>query len=150
MLGELPGSCQDVPLRINRKEVLQFLGFTGYYKRYIKGYSKLAAPIFRLTAGEAQTRRRNQRGPTKIPSTVWTDECDQAFTELKTKLTTALILGYANYSLPFILQTDSSTEGLGAVLAQIQSGKERVIVYASRGLTPSEKKILTINWSSWH
>ena len=62
-----------------------------------------------------------------------------AFQTIKKHLTSPPILAYADYSLPFLLQTDASADGLGAVLCQVQDNKERVIAYASRSLSPSEK-----------
>ncbi len=70
----------------------------------------------------------------------WSEECEKAFEALKERLITAPVLGYPNYSLPFVLQTDASGEGLGAVLAQVQDGVEKVIAYASRGLRPPETR----------
>ncbi|XP_077863423.1 uncharacterized protein LOC144346754 [Saccoglossus kowalevskii] len=124
----------------NRKELLQFLGFTGYYRKYVKGYSKIAAPLNRLTSGDARTKK-GKMGPSKSqPPYEWTSECESAFLLLKEKLTTAPVLGYPDFSFPFILQTDASIDGLGAVLVQVQDGTERVIAFASRGLTPSETR----------
>lgn len=126
----------------NRKEVQQFLGFTGYYRRFVGGYAKLVAPLYRLTSGDPKKKKRGVKaspsGPP--PQFHWTEECEAAFQGLKQKLTTAPVLAYPDYNLPFLLQTDASGEGLGAVLAQIQDGKERVISYASRGLHPSETR----------
>jgi len=125
----------------DRKEVLQFLGFTGYYRRFVKGYAMLAAPLYRLTSGDP---RKKKRGGKKVPSQdlpfLWTNECEEGFQSLKVQLTTAPVLGYPNYNLPFVLQTDASGSGLGAVLAQVQDGAERVIAYASRGLSPAETR----------
>lgn len=135
------GKVKDWPTPTNRKEVLQFLGFAGYYRRYVKGYSSLAAPLYRLTSGDPRIKKR---GAHKSQLTdlhfLWTLECEQAFLALKNKLIHAPVLGYPDYSLPFVLQTDASREGLGAVLAQTQDGMERVIAYASRGLSPPETR----------
>ena len=66
-------------------------------------------------------------------------ECQTVFDALKTKLTHAPVLGFADYNKPFIVETDDSHVGLGAVLSQDQDGKRKVIAYASRRLRPSEK-----------
>lgn len=65
------------------------------------------------------------------------------------------MLGYPDYSKPFVLQTDASVGGLGAVLAQVQETEERVITYASRGLTPPESRypahkleFLALKWAA--
>ncbi|KAJ8346443.1 hypothetical protein SKAU_G00278440 [Synaphobranchus kaupii] len=57
----------------------------------------------------------------------WTEECQQAFHTLKKALLTVPILAFADLNLPFWLCTDAKLEGLGAVLAQVQDGRERVI-----------------------
>lgn len=125
----------------NRKEVLQFLGFVGYYRRYMSGYSALAAPLYRLTSGDPKRKKRGRnKSLTPDPPFLWTEDCETAFQTLKGRLTTAPVLGYPDYSLPFVLQTDASGEGLGAVLVQVQGGKERVIAFASRGLSPAETR----------
>ena len=69
----------------------------------------------------------------------WNSECQTAFDALKTKLTHAPVLGFADYNKPFIVETDASHVGLGAVLSQDQEGQRKVIAYASRRLRPSEK-----------
>ena len=125
----------------NGKEMQQFLGLTGYYRRYVEGYAKLVAPLYRLTSGDPRKKKRGRKVPfIPPPKFQWTEECETAFQVLKEKLTTAPVLGYPDYSLPFLLQTDASGEGLGAVLAQVQDGSERVIAYASRGLNPAETR----------
>uniref|UniRef100_A0A3B1K6C6 Gypsy retrotransposon integrase-like protein 1 n=1 Tax=Astyanax mexicanus TaxID=7994 RepID=A0A3B1K6C6_ASTMX len=125
----------------NRHELLQFLGFAGYYRRFIEGYASIAAPLYRLTSGDPRKKKRGRKGPPAVGLPfIWTEECENAFQTLKTKLTTAPVLGYADYSQPFVLQTDASLAGLGAVLAQVQDGRERVIAYASRGLNPAETR----------
>lgn len=88
------------------------------------GYSTLAAPLCRLTTGDPRKKKRGGKknaGPD--PPFLWSNECEEAFQSLKEKLMTALVLGYPDYSLPFVFQTDAPGGGL--------------IAYASRGLTPA-------------
>jgi len=80
-----------------------------------------------------------------------TFECESALYELKQRLTTAPILIYPDISRPFILDTDASNDGIGAVLSQEYDGSDRVVVYASRTLSKSEwrysvtcKKLLAV------
>uniref|UniRef100_H3AIW1 Gypsy retrotransposon integrase-like protein 1 n=1 Tax=Latimeria chalumnae TaxID=7897 RepID=H3AIW1_LATCH len=133
-----PEKIQKTPT--NWKEVSQFWGFTGYYCQFMKNYFKVAALLFCLTAGSPKRGKGMRKKVAKPLPFLWIDECSQAFSTIKSKLITAPVLGYSDYSLPFILQTDASIEGLGAVLAQVQSGVERVIAYASRGLSHTEKR----------
>ncbi len=128
---EKTSAVKKWPVPRCKKEVRSFLGFTGYYRRFIHNYSKIASPLFALIGGK--------RG-VKDPPFSWSDECQAAFDHLKKRLTTTPILGYADYSLPFTVMTDASREGLGAVLSQLQEGKERVIAYASRTLSAPEAK----------
>ena len=107
----------------------------------MSGYSTLAAPLYRLTAGDPRKKKRGgKKGPVPDPPFLWTRDCEEAFQTLKERLTTTPVLGYPDYSLPFVLQTDASGEGLGAVLVQVQGGAERVIAFASRGLSPAETR----------
>lgn len=78
----------------------------------------------------------------------------EAFETIQEKLTSPPVLGYADYSKPFVLHTDASAKGLGALLYQEQEGKLKVIAYASRGLRPSEKnypahkmEFLALKWA---
>uniref|UniRef100_A0A8C6TU90 Gypsy retrotransposon integrase-like protein 1 n=1 Tax=Neogobius melanostomus TaxID=47308 RepID=A0A8C6TU90_9GOBI len=120
-------------------ELCSFLGFTSYYRRFIEGFAKLAAPLHRLVAELTGTKNRK---PSKVPLTaVWTQECERSFGELKQRLVTAPVLAYANFSLPFILEIDASYNGLGAVLSQEDKGRVRPVAYASRGLRPTERNM---------
>lgn len=78
--------------------------------------------------------------------TKWTDSCENAFQTLKTALTNTPVLAYANFSKPFVLDIDSSHQGLGAVLSQEDGNKCRPVAFASRGLRPSERNVQ--NYSS--
>ena len=69
----------------------------------------------------------------------WTNEHGVVLNQLLERLTTAPILAYPDYNKPFVLHTDASQEGLGAILYQEQNGEMRVIGYGSRSLTPAER-----------
>ena len=72
---------------------------------------------------------------------IWIDSCEQAFQQLKQLLCSASILAYPDFSKNFVLQTDASDYGVGAVLSQLDdSGNEKVIAYASKALSPREQK----------
>ena len=109
----------------NATEVRSFLGLTGYYRRYVKNFAAIAGPLHALTRKDAVFH--------------WSSECQDAFDRLKTLLTTSPITAFPDFSLPFRLYMDASTAGLGAILAQVREGKERIICCASRSLNQAEK-----------
>jgi hypothetical protein len=90
------------------------LGLAGYYRKHIKNYSKITAPLTDLTKGEGK-------------SITWTPQCQEAFDTLKYALTHAPVLAYPIYAEPFILTTDASKYATGAILSQIRNNKEVVI-----------------------
>ena len=117
-------------------ELRSFLDLTGYYLRFIAGYAKIAASLQALLSGtgkKTQTR--------KAPMTSWNDECDDAFSKLKERLTSAPVLGHPDIQKAFILEVDASFRGLGAVLSQQQDDRRVVLGYASRSLRDTEKKM---------
>ena len=76
------------------------------------------------------------------PPFEWTEQCEQSFDALKDALTSAPVLAYPDYSKPFILETDTSLKGLGAVLSQRGDDSEIcVVAYASRSLHPSDRSM---------
>ncbi len=95
--------------------------FASYYRRFVEGFAKLAAPLHRLVSELVGTKKR--RGLGRPIDSCWTPECEQGFQCLKKKLITASVLGYANFSKPFVLDIDASHSGLGAVLSQEHNGK---------------------------
>ena len=109
----------------NATEVRSFLGIAGYYRRYVQNFSAIAGPLHALTRKDAVFQ--------------WGPDCQDAFDRLKTLLTTSAITAFPDFSLPFRLYTDASTPGLGAILAQVQEGKEHIICSASRSLNQAEK-----------
>lgn len=121
---------QDWAVPTTVTQLRSFLGFAGYYRRFIPAFSRVAAPLNSLLHGTAGT---------KTAVIQWSPDCQRAFDELKQALLEAPVLAYADFDLPFLLYTDASLGGLGAVLSQVQGGKERVIAYASRSLNPQEK-----------
>ncbi|XP_067248999.1 NACHT, LRR and PYD domains-containing protein 3-like isoform X2 [Chanodichthys erythropterus] len=115
-----------------KKEVRQFLGLAGYYRRFVPNYSDLTSPLTDLTKKDA-------------PDTVqWTELCQQAFTQVKAALCGGPLLHSPDFSLPFLLQTDASDRGLGAVLSQEIEGEERPVLYISRKLSKREAKYSTV------
>ena len=119
-----------------QKELRSFLGFAGYYRKFVKGFAEIARPLNDLLVGV-----NSKKGKKAVPKFEWTDIHQNAFDTLIEKLTSAPVLAYADYSKPFILHTDASLKGLGAVLYQAQDdGTERVVAYASRSLKPAEKR----------
>ena len=111
-------------------EVRMAIGLFSYYRRFIKNFATIAEPLYQLT-------KKNQFWE-------WTDSHQNAFDTLKTKLTSAPVLVQPNLEQTFILQTDASDEGLGAVLTQKDSeGQEHPIAFASRKLSALELKYTT-------
>ena len=115
------------------KDVRSFLGLAGYYRRFIKDFATLAAPLTKLTTKQMSSR-----------PFAWTAACDNSFTQLKQQLCAAPILAYPQFDRMFTLYTDASDVGLGAVLAQNDdTGVERVVAYASRALSERERRYAT-------
>ena len=135
----------------NVKELKSFLGFSGYYRRFIRDYAKIARPLNDLTVGYYPPRKSNKSyakhnvgiDPKKPFAEKWTTKCDESFNTLIHKLTTAPILGFADAKKPYIVHTDASIHGLGAALYQEQDNQLRVVAFASRGLSNCEKRYPT-------
>jgi len=116
---------QNFPAPTNLTELRGFVGLASYYRRFIINFAKIASPLHKLFHKDQPYN--------------WTSKQQAAFEELKKHLTTAPILTYPDFTKPFILFTDASTLGLGAVLSQKDNeGKERVIAYASRRVSNAE------------
>ena len=115
----------DFPTPRHLKQLRSFLGLASYW-RFIPKFSQVAAPLYVLTKKDALYQ--------------WTPTCQDTFDELKQKLTQAPVLAFPDFSKSFILETDASGSGLGAVLAQEQEdGMVKPICYASRTLQTHEK-----------
>ena len=130
------------------------MGLLGVYRRHIKDFARIAKPIYELLDGKhhkAKPQPTNGQLPSKYP-VKWTTEHGAAVNKLIGCITSPPILAYPDYNAPFVVHTDASQHGLGAVLYQNQEGTLRVIAYASRTLTPAEHNSIYMqgNWNSWH
>ena len=112
---------KDWPVPKDVTDVRSFMGITGYYRRFIEGFSRIANPINSL-----------QKKGKKFD---WNQKCEESFKKLKTLLTTAPILRIADPNKEFVVCTDACNEGLGGVLTQ----EGHVIAYESRKLKIHEK-----------
>ncbi len=121
-------------------QLRSFVATVGYYRRYVKGFAQVTSPLQDLL-GPAQKKKRKTPQERAQWKEKWTEEAQVAFEGLKARLTSAPILGYPDFEKPFVLETDASLKGLGAVLSQEQDGKMVVISYASRRLKPTEKQM---------
>lgn len=139
------------PTPNNAEEVRKFTSFAGYYRRFVKDFSKIAKPLTEL---HPNTTVKGGKKVKTVKPFKWEKEQQKSFDQLKKHLSSPPVLGYANYDSPFELHTDASSNGLGAVLYQKQNGHMRVISYASRGLKRSEKnypaaklEFLALKWA---
>ena len=147
-------AVKDWPIPKSTKDVRKFLGFTGYYRRFVKGYAAIARPLNDLLLGHQTNPKAKLKASAKPTPFIWGDEQQQSFDTIIDRLISPPVLGYADYRLPFSLHTDASGTGLGAALYQRQDGANRVIAYASRSLKPAEKhypahklEFLALKWA---
>ena len=119
-------AVQKFPVPRSQTEVKSFLGLASYYRRFVPNFAEIARPLHK--ASETSTKFE------------WTPEAQDAFESLRLKLTSTRILAFPCLKEPFTLYTDASKFAMGAVLAQVQDGKERAICYASRSLSKSQTK----------
>ena len=123
----------NFPTPTDKTGVRAFLGLTGYYRRFIPDFASLAAPLTDLT---------RKCAPTRVS---WSNECEQAFKSLKGCLCSDPVLRSPNFEKQFILQTDASNRGIGAVLSQCdEEGQEHPVAYYSRKLLPREERYSTV------
>jgi hypothetical protein len=110
----------------NVSEVRSFLGLTGYYRRFVRGYAAIALPLNQLTKNS-------------VPF-CWTNEAQTAFDALKKAVSTAPVLAMPNVDLPFLVTTDASNFAIGAVLSQEKGDGEHPVAFMSKTLSETEKK----------
>ena len=132
-----PGSLQMDPSKVSavtswpipdsRKHLQRFLGFANFYRRFIRNYSTVAAPLTALTS-------------TKVPFH-WTPAADKAFQTLKARFTSAPILQVPDPDRQFVVEVDASDVGVGAVLSQRAASDQKLhpCAFFSRRLSPAER-----------
>lgn len=119
----------DIPPPKKVTEVRRILGVASWYRRFIPSFSTVIAPMTELL-------RKNKEF-------IWSDACDTSFQTIKNSLVSAPILSCPDFSKPFIVQTDASAYGIGAVLSQQHDTGEQVICYISRSLSRAERNYST-------
>ncbi|KAI4901393.1 hypothetical protein NFI96_008728 [Prochilodus magdalenae] len=125
-------AVQECPIPTTKRRVRSFLGLVGWYRRFIPNFADRAAPLTNLTKKDQPQRVK------------WTEECNSAFNDLKDCLCSDPVLGSPDFGKPFVVQTDASGNGLGAVLLQGVENSRRPILYISRKLFPREKNYSTV------
>lgn len=142
----------------SQKRIRSFLGMINYYQHFVPRYSAIAKPLFDLLKGGKRTgkQHKNKLSNRKLCASDWTPEQEQAFENLKASLVRGVVLAHPDFTRPFLLSTDASLDGIGAVLSQIQEGdtRARPIAFASKSLSQSQKnypahrlEFLALKWS---
>ena len=145
------------------KSLQSFLGFCGYYRKFIKNYSAIVRPLTDLTKGYPPVRKGTKPAKSDVndyfrPSEHfgerWTPACADAFRQIIQCLTSAPVLAFADATKPYILHVDASMDGLGAVLNQEYPEGLRPVAFASRKLGQAERnypihqlEFLALKWA---
>ena len=126
-------AVRNFPVPADLKTLRSFWGLVSYYRRFIPHFSTIANPLFSLTRKDADFE--------------WSTDCQQAFDHLKHLLTTAPVMTLPAFEKEFLLETEASGLGLGAVLAQKQEdGRVRPIAFASRTCCPMKRTTGARKW----
>ena len=131
----------NYPVPQNKADLRSFLGLIGYYRNYIQGCSRITEPLSRMLKKDVKFQ--------------WSNKAQATFDKIKGILTSDKILKRPDYDRPFILKTDASADGLGAVLVQTDDkGREFPVAYSSRRTSPTESKygatqleVLAVVWA---
>ncbi|XP_055368562.1 uncharacterized protein LOC129604791 [Betta splendens] len=120
-------AVEDWPTPQCRRDVQRFLGFANFYRRFIRRFSSIVAPLHRLTSPKAPFQ--------------WSEEADSAFQHLKRSFTTAPVLRMPDPECQFVVEVDASDSGVGAVLSQRDpaGGRLHPCAFMSRKLSPAER-----------
>ena len=128
------------PTPTTPRELKAFCGMIRFYRRFIPNCSRIASSLYKLLKKNAKFE--------------WAEAQENAFCHLKSKLTQQTILQFPDFTKEFVLTTDASNQGMGAVLSQGPVGRDLPVAYASRSLnsaelhySTSEKKLLSVVWA---
>ena len=114
-------------------KVKSFVGLVGHYRHFIKGFAKIAAPLYDLTSGDNKDKKSEHVN--------LSPDAQEAFERLKATCLQAPILAFPDFNKPFLLETDASRRGLRAVLSQKQAdGRYHPIAYASHVMNETEQR----------
>ncbi|XP_076449507.1 uncharacterized protein LOC143285940 [Babylonia areolata] len=123
---------QDAPRPVTKRQLRGFLGLVGYYRRFVPQFAEIALPL---------TDKTKNREPSKIS---WDEKCERAFSRLKGVLCSRPVCCLPDLTKPFILRTDASDVGVGAMLLQDQGFGAQPVACASKKLNPAERNYPTI------
>ena len=135
---------EEFPMPETYTQVHVFCRLAGHYRRFIKGFSSIAHPLYNVLGKDVKM------GLVDLPPEVW-----EVMNILKRKVQSMPILVFPDFNKPFLLEMDASKEGLGAVLSQKQSdGHYHLVTFGNHSLTPLEKdyhssklEFLVLKWS---
>ena len=135
-------AIKDWPQPKSVKQIRQFLGLSGFLRRYIKDYAIIARPITDLLQGYSNKKQsRSSNLKLEKEHFVWGKDQQAAFNKLKQVIAKDVTLAFPNFNLPFKLSCDASRNGLGGWLEQVQpNGKYRPIAFASRKTSNAERQ----------
>jgi transposase InsO family protein len=116
----------EMPAPTTVKQLQSFIGFVNYYRMFVRDFARICVPLYALLRAKVHWQ--------------WGARQQAAFEKLKTAIANAVLLIHPDFHLDFILDTDGSQDGLGAVLSQVRDNIEEPIAFASRTLTGGERK----------
>src|SRR5699024_8433790 len=119
----------NFPVPTSKRLLKGFLGLANYVRHLIPDFAELARPLFRAS---------------NLKKFHWSDECDVNFRMLKDKLSSGPVVFLPNWDAPFIVTSDASEFGMGAVLSQEINGERKVIEFLSKSFTDTERRYSTI------
>ena len=119
-------AIQKIPVPVDQKQLLRFVCTASYYLKFLSGFAELCEPLRRLLKADAVWN--------------WSAECQRCFTELKRRLTCPPVLAHFDTAASTVVTCDASSVALGACLSQLHHDGEHPIAFASRTLSPAERK----------